>query len=311
MQLKDPLQEVNELLDKSPVEFANRMNAMADAIIRRNVYEISAAEESLAHLLADTMALSDLFGRRRLLLEIEAKTPDQAINLRLTEPEFGFAAFSSSSTPLVPNVPFWEAFQALLERKPQLAKNAQQIQKVYGAGGFALGKLPLALSKQARMQLTVRVQKKLAELGLAGASVAKARKALPEIAPFSQSYAENVYRTNLAHAYSAGRFKEMQDPEVREVAPAFMFEAVKDADTRPNHAAAHGMIAPWDSAVWDRMTPPIGFQCRCTLRVVTKFELQERGLYVRGQVRPYFPKSFSKAGPDAGFTPSRPNAIYG
>lgn len=307
---KDPLKEVNELLDRSPLEFEKRMDALAAEIVHRNADGIEEKERSLANLMADTMALSDLMGRRRVLLEVEASGEAGQAMLRETEPDFGIIRFAA--TPLFPKVQFDEAFDDIVSREPKLAKNAEEIRKVYGAGGFALQRLPLDLSKRARLQLTVRIQEAIGKLFGRGVSVPKAAEVLSEIGGFSENYAATVFRTNVSRSYTAGRFKQLEDPEMRQTAPALMFVAVRDADTRPNHAAAHGLIAPVAHPVWDKYSPPLSWNCRCALRVVTRDTLSERGLLRRGQPQPFFPASFGKAGPDVGFAVSRPDrSIYG
>ena len=130
---------------------------------------------------------------------------------------------------------------------------------------------------------------------------------------FTRAYSETVYRTNLTSAFAAGRFKQVESEEVRRVTPAFEFDAIDDAAVRPNHAAADGLIAAVNDPVWSRISPPLGHNCRCGLRLVDRFELKRRGLLRGFSVTPYFPPNFREAKPDDGFTKGgRPDGqIYG
>lgn len=52
---------------------------------------------------------------------------------------------------------------------------------------------------------------------------------------------DNIYATNSQEAYSTGRYKQLQ--EVKDSRPYWMYVAVMDSATRPNHAALNGKIS--------------------------------------------------------------------
>lgn len=123
-----------------------------------------------------------------------------------------------------------------------------------------------------------------------------------DIADWTRAYAQTVYRTNFNSAFAAGRFMAVRDPAVREVVPAFEFHAAGDGDTRPNHLAADGLIASVDDAIWNQFSPPLGYNCRCALRHVDRWELEDLGLLREdGSVTRKTPARFASAGPDDGF----------
>jgi SPP1 gp7 family putative phage head morphogenesis protein len=81
--------------------------------------------------------------------------------------------------------------------------------------------------------------------------------------PANPSHVETVYRTQIASAYSTGRFVEMRQPEVMKARPYWQIFSVRDSRSRPAHAAAHGTILPADDPFWAVAYPPFGFACRC------------------------------------------------
>lgn len=294
----------------------------APSIIHRCLMDVAKAQLSgqgsqqaqirLRDVMRKTMALADVLGRKRVIEESRAKAGPMQFSSRamhhgytsLVDARFGIKDILKQGWSS-----FGDAIDALLSREPILARSREAIAKAYALGQkFAVAKIPDSVSDMAAKKITQKVWEKTAELGSEGRSPDKARKILAEIGGFSQSYAETVYRTNLASAYTAGRFKEMEDPDVRAITPAFEFSAVNDVSTRHNHGAADGAIADSSDPIWDRLSPPLGFNCRCDLRVVHVFELRERGLIDKdGKVKRWLPATFKDAKADKGFTVTRPD----
>jgi SPP1 gp7 family putative phage head morphogenesis protein len=96
-------------------------------------------------------------------------------------------------------------------------------------------------------------------------------------APWSEGYARMAFRTNINTAITAGRFRQVQDPDIREVVPAFRYDAVGDRDTRDNHRAANGLIMAVDNPAWGQIAPPLGHNCRCSLSLVSVPMLRRMG----------------------------------
>lgn len=90
---------------------------------------------------------------------------------------------------------------------------------------------------------------------------------------------ENIYRTNLQTAYSAGRWKQQE--ETAWAFPYLQYMAILDSRTRPSHAAMHGKVFHREHPVWDRWYPPNGFACRCYVKQLTESQVKARGLKVR------------------------------
>lgn len=310
MPVKDVIEEKLELLRRSPVQFVDAMQDMASAIIDGDDQKEHKTTLALAKLLGETMMLADAVGRRRLLLEHDALADrKQPSTFR-----HGLCTITFGSTPIFPKVNFVEAFDDLMGRDPRLANNADEIRRAYsGDQGFAILKLPRRLADHVRLKLTERIRDMLSGFLKRGVDRPTAKEQLQAVAGFSSGYAETVYRTNLATAFTAGRMQQMKDPEVRATVPAFELVTAGDTDVRKNHRAGEGLIAAVGDPVWKRHAPPLGYQCRCDLRSVDKFELKARGLLKSGgHVQVHYPANFAEAGPDPGFRNVRPDEkIYG
>jgi len=94
---------------------------------------------------------------------------------------------------------------------------------------------------------------------------------------------QTIYRTNLQTAYMAGRWQQFAAQ--RERAPYVQCLAVMDSNTRPAHAALHGLVFRIDDPALGVIAPPNGFNCRCRLRNLDETELAERGLSVETDAR--------------------------
>lgn len=92
--------------------------------------------------------------------------------------------------------------------------------------------------------------------------------------------ADNIFRTNIQTAYNVGHYQKMTDPAVLEARPYWMYDAVDDLHTRPSHLLMDGRVFPADSPVWDTWFPPNGFRCRCTVRSLSRRQVEQRGLRV-------------------------------
>ena len=115
-----------------------------------------------------------------------------------------------------------------------------------------------------------------------------------------------VYRTNLTNSYAAGTAEMARDPDVADVIVGMSYETVGDGLVRPNHAAADKFIASTRDPIWKSrgLIPPLGYNCRCALRMVDKWEAERKGLILpSGIMKQSRPPGFEEAGPDENFRP--------
>lgn len=89
---------------------------------------------------------------------------------------------------------------------------------------------------------------------------------------------KTIYRTNMAVAYNAARWKEQT--ETADSRPYWMYVAVMDGKTRAEHAAMHGRVFRHDDPIWQTHYPPCSFNCRCRVRALTEKQVARRGLVV-------------------------------
>lgn len=89
---------------------------------------------------------------------------------------------------------------------------------------------------------------------------------------------ENIFRTNMQSAYSAGRYKKMQ--AVKKSRPYWQYLAIMDRRTRPSHAVLHEFVYPADHDFWSENYPPNGFRCRCCVRCLSARQIEKMGLNV-------------------------------
>lgn len=81
-------------------------------------------------------------------------------------------------------------------------------------------------------------------------------------------YWETVYRTNLQSSYQAGRWKQMQDPFVKQQRPYLRYISARVPTTRASHLEKHGRVYPIDHKFWDTWMVPNGFNCIPSRQVI-------------------------------------------
>lgn len=280
-----PKQELDRYLDRRATVFFQAMMNLLHAHFGRG--DVASARRDLAEVIQRTLILSDLQGRRRLLMEADATRRRMG----------GFAAVPETS-PIVPGVPFEEAVEDILQREPRLERTAAEVARLYST------ERAFALARSAEQVITERVQKELAGGISTGITADDIEKAIQGIGNFTRAYADTVFRTNASTAYTNGRFEQASDPDVSDVIVAFEFVGIRDAFERPNHAAADGLIAAPSDPIWKLLRPPLGFNCRHTLHFISRFEAERRGLWQNDRFVPYYPPTISQARPDVGFRAS-------
>lgn len=268
--VQTPRDELADFLDNSSIAFLRSARKMIRTKLEGDAESQRIALEEMAELLAQTMTLADLHGRRRMLLESDAiikRTPKSEV-APLLHADVLFQSIDDritfSTTPVVPKVPFLEAIEDLLRREPRIAATAQAVSDLYSQ------RHSFALARSLDTKLTRRVQKALASFLEIGIPEPTVGKVIADMGDWTESYGQTVYRTNMSTAYGAGRFRQVFDPDVARVIGGFKFMVVRDSDARgnpktwkgppdENHWDAHGLTASTTDSVWERFYPPMGY----------------------------------------------------
>lgn len=282
-------QELQRFLDRRARLFQEVMVKLANAF--RQPERWDAALRELSEIIRGTLILSDLHGRRRMLMEADY--------VRRVGKASRVGSFEDTS-PATAAMEFEEAVGDLLDRDPRLAKSAEEVSRLYSS------QKTFALARSSSLKLTVRIQELMGQMmrearGVDDAAPEILKAAKQEAHDFARAYAETVYRTNVNTAYTEGRFLQAEDPAVAEVIPAMEFVSARTPTSRPNHVAAHGMVAATGDSIWGMFKPPIGYNCQCAANFASVYDLKRQGLMRGGNVVRYLPPSFGNAYPDPGF----------
>lgn len=84
-----------------------------------------------------------------------------------------------------------------------------------------------------------------------------------------------IFDTNLRMATAHGQWQRIE--RLRERLPYLRYVSVRDARTRPEHAAWHGTVLPVDHPWWRTHFPPNGWRCRCTVVQLAADEVERHG----------------------------------
>lgn len=240
-----------------------RGNGSAAADARQLIGEVTAATMGAAEVLGASLVLRDAAG-----VHAEARLGRARVDLLRFRDE--------PVQTVIPRVTLSEALDDMVERTPvtlraAAERTAQRIAQIYGQGRA------VAFVRSAEESVTAQAHEFLARAFREGMGESEAGRALAlsiervrvETAPWSESYARMVFRTNVNTAVTAGRFRQVRDSEVRAVIPAFRFDTMEDVDVRANHAPADGRIWKVDNPVWARLAPPLGYNCRCQVAMAS------------------------------------------
>ena len=91
---------------------------------------------------------------------------------------------------------------------------------------------------------------------------------------------ETIYRTNVAAAYEAGRQQVIFNDRDDDPFGYVMYSAIMDNRTRPTHKALHGKVMEKSDPAWSSISPPNGYNCRCTIVELTQGQIDRYGYKV-------------------------------
>ena len=115
-----------------------------------------------------------------------------------------------------------------------------------------------------------------------------------------------IYQTNMNTSYAAGRWQQLNDPELLKLRPYWRY-VHSDSVThpRPHHKAWNGLTLPHDHEFWQTHFAPNGWGCHCRIVPVSAEEYAKA--QVAGKAQPpaswkeINPKTQTMVGIDKGF----------
>ena len=279
-----PIDELDQVHSIPTEDLSELLGRIESARLRLAWEERDRLVTILGGILGQIQSGADLLGRIRLLREAKALGGEPA----------AFAALRYAVGPsglfFLPRVAFQEASEELLARFPEVAPGWRATAEVYAEGGFAAARAAsaqVAEHVQKVVETAIRrgtsqelVERRILQALRSGSAEAEALGIDP--AGFTRAYADTVFRTVSSSSYARGRRLQAESPAVRKATAGWRFTAVGgrggDGDTRPNHRAADGLVAHFDDPVWAKFSPPLGYNCRCSLELVPTVELRLAGL---------------------------------
>jgi SPP1 gp7 family putative phage head morphogenesis protein len=270
------------------------VSEMVRAVASGDKGQLMAARAQMADAISDTMAMGEIFGAMQIL---------RAASTEMVEMKFGADAREllsfAAETPLTIYT-LQEAIDDMVSRTPytlrkSAERTAQNIAKLYSEDRVT------AFVRSAEKAVTAQVQDVFLQAMKDGthenrigpmvrAAVDKVSKAT---AAWTDTYSRMAFRTNVNTSVTAGRFRQATDPAVAAVIPAFRFDAMGDADTRHNHMLLDGRIFKTNNPVWNKIAPPIDYNCRCQVTLVSAPQLERMGRMLDGDtIESSFPSSY-------------------
>lgn len=220
-------------------------------------------DEALASSLFRTRLQADMAGQLFVrVVEVPESQPggSRATSRRVLQ--------DGDDRPSFMRLTFEEALESFLERR--LVTQEEYRMLIETARRDAFSAVNLASD---RMVLRVRdlLDEHLADGGSLASFVVGVREdeITLGIEPATPHYLENVYRSNVQSAYGAGRLRQLEHPAVATARPFVQYRTAGDTRVRPAHAALDGVVFNRaEDPGWRAFAPPLGYQCRCSLRAI-------------------------------------------
>lgn len=277
----DPTRFLDSMEGRYARHYTEAIGDLIVAMVRENFAAREDARKRLANVIGETMACGEVMGAWMMLRQASGvlRTERQLMRADTEQME----AFESQQT-LLPNVTFREALEEMVSRTPKTLRDSAERTAGRIAHMYSEGRT-IAFAKAAEDAVTRRVHELLIQAlreGIGeGESAQRIRTEVDRVRettePWTEAYARMAFRTNVNTAVTAGRFRMAQDQDIRDLMPCFRFDAVGDSDTRHNHEAANGKIWRVDNPIWNKLAPPLGYNCRCQVSSVSIPQLRRMG----------------------------------
>lgn len=95
----------------------------------------------------------------------------------------------------------------------------------------------------------------------------------------NQNHLKTEYQLSISSAQSISDWRSFEDDDV------LQYDAIMDQRTRPEHARLNGLELKKTDSLWNSITPPLGYNCRCRLLVVPSGKAQKLSVKERKEFR--------------------------
>lgn len=86
-----------------------------------------------------------------------------------------------------------------------------------------------------------------------------------------------IFTTNMRTSYMAGRYKQMNDPDVLRYRPYWQYVHSGSLHPRKLHLSWNGLVLRADDPAWSVMYPPNGWGCGCDVEALSERDLRKLG----------------------------------
>lgn len=158
--------------------------------------------------------------------------------------------------------PYQSALKFLTKRQGLAPGEVKSLMDLYGpeaatatgeAGTLLEGKVQAAMAEATRRGLHVDE----------GTALIREAFDAAGMTPQNSYTLENIFRTQTAIGYAAGRDNALKSPAIADLLWGYEYVTVGDDRVRPSHAALDGLRLPKDHPFWTTGAPPSGWSCRC------------------------------------------------
>jgi SPP1 gp7 family putative phage head morphogenesis protein len=246
--------ELDEL-EKDSVAWLDRLlrEAVVGNIKATSRSERDEIQAKLASALVRQQGTADLLGRRRLYLDTHGEDKKRSFaRYEIPEEETAEEFLKKMEALTTP-----EAKQIVEEHRKSMA--------AYMLGASVLAAWVIKKATKAVYKLIRREVKGGLSRDGAEEKVIKALQDRDPSVTITKSYAETVFKTNLNTAYTNARTQQATTPAFSGKVVAWKYVTMEDERVRHNHAAAHDFVAHVTDPIWKKISPPMGFNCRCVL----------------------------------------------
>lgn len=214
-------------------------------------------QPKLSELLATWMAANNMLGRYHVLSDAQKK-----IGSPLQLSTAAVSQFDDVQPLGFESVPFTAAIDRIRNLTPMTKLAFDGLRQQYQQQAFTVAGV-------SDVRMIDRIQQMLTDTLQSGGSTNDFIKQAQSLAPDLLDWQlATVFQTNFASAYSNGRLAMLRDPAVMAALPYWQYHTAEDTHVRPAHAVLDGFVAQASDAVWRKIYPPWGYNCRCSVSAI-------------------------------------------